>query len=78
MYAETKHMCDRLLRQCLVLIEYGCEIKYIEGKKNLVADALSRLETNDQTSKQYEIKLMKYKYQDNIRVPVDMNIIAKE
>ena len=77
-YAETKHTCDRVLRQRLVLEEYGRDIKYIEGKKNLVADALSRLETNDYASKQYEANLMKHKYQDNVRVPVDMNIIAEE
>ena len=33
MYLDTKHTCDRVLRQRLLLEEYGCEIKYIEGKK---------------------------------------------
>ena len=45
-YLDTKHTCNRVLRQQLLLEEYGCDIQYIEGAKNVVADVLSRLEAN--------------------------------
>ena len=34
---------DRVMRWRLLLEEYGPELKYLEGHKNIVADALSRL-----------------------------------
>ena len=34
---------DRVMRWHLILEEYGPNLKYIQGKKNVVADALSRL-----------------------------------
>ena len=34
---------DCVLRQRLVLEDYGATIKYIKGEENVVADALSRL-----------------------------------
>ena len=34
---------QRVMRWMLLLEEYGPEIKYIKGPKNVVADALSRL-----------------------------------
>ena len=37
------HDSQRVMRQRLLLEEYGVKIKHIEGKKNVVADALSRL-----------------------------------
>ena len=35
------------MRWCLILIEFGPELKYIKGENNVVADALSRLEKSD-------------------------------
>jgi hypothetical protein len=35
------------MRWCLVLEEFGPELIYIKGKHNIVADALSPLETDD-------------------------------
>ena len=38
---------DRVLRQRLVLEEYGAELVYIKGEKNTAADALSLLPTTE-------------------------------
>ena len=37
---------NRVLRLRLILEEHGTDIEYIQGSKNIVADALSRLPTN--------------------------------
>ena len=76
-YPETKHTCDRVLQQRLLLEEYGCDIKYIEGSKNVVADALSRLEANLVEPVINESHFTRYRYQENVSVPVDMKVIAK-
>ena len=44
-YNTTDHASNRVLRQQLLLKEYGVKIWYIKGVKNVVADALSRLPT---------------------------------
>jgi hypothetical protein len=41
----SNHVSDHVLRQRLLLEEYGAELQYIEGQKNIIADALSRLPT---------------------------------
>jgi hypothetical protein len=41
---------DRVLRWRLIAEEYGPEIRYIKGEKNVVADALSRLDTISSSS----------------------------
>ena len=38
---------EHVMRWRLLLEEYSPEIKYISGKKNIIADALSRLDFND-------------------------------
>jgi hypothetical protein len=43
----STHASDCILCQCLLLEEYGVELQYIEGEKNVVADALSRLPTEE-------------------------------
>ena len=42
-YDNSDYSSDRVLRQRLVLEEYGAQVKYIKGEKNVVADSLSRL-----------------------------------
>ena len=76
-YPEMKHTCNRVLQQWLLLEEYGCNIKYIEGSKKLVGDALSRLEANLAEQKDYKSHLMKYVYIENVSEPIDMQVIAK-
>ena len=38
---------ERVMRWRLILEEFGPELKYIKGENNVVADALSLLEKND-------------------------------
>ena len=38
---------DRVIRWRLIIEEYGPDLRYIEGPKNVVADALSRLGLKD-------------------------------
>ncbi len=45
-HPDTKHMCNRLLRQRLLLEEYGTGAIFDKGLKNVVANALSQLEAN--------------------------------
>ena len=42
-YDNSDYSSDRVLRQRLLLEEYGAKILYIKGEKNIVADSLSRL-----------------------------------
>jgi hypothetical protein len=44
-YPNSTHTSDRVLRQRLLLEEYGVDIEYIQGAKNVVTDALSHLPT---------------------------------
>jgi len=44
-HPNLMHTSDRVLRQRLLLEEYGVELEYIKGEKNVIADALSRLPT---------------------------------
>lgn len=42
---------ERVMRWRLIIEEFGPELIYLQGKKNIVADALSRIDTNDQMNK---------------------------
>jgi hypothetical protein len=46
-FDNSSFSSDRVLRQRLVLEEYGAELVYIKGEKNAAADALSRLPTTE-------------------------------
>ena len=52
---------DRVLRQRLILEEFGPDIEYIKGEENIVSDAISRFtlngnqETTHQPTNQKEI-----------------------
>ena len=39
---KAEHDSQRVMRQRLLLEEYGAEIRHIQGEKNVVADTLSR------------------------------------
>jgi hypothetical protein len=57
-YATTQHTCDRVLRQRLLLEEYGVDLVHIKGKTNNLADALSRLpfDENPTTEEAYLLR----------------------
>ena len=42
-YANTTYSSDRILRQRLIIEEYGAELRYVKGESNVVADTLSRI-----------------------------------
>lgn len=44
-YPSTDFQSDRVLRQRLLIDEFGAEIVYVKGESNVVTDALSLLET---------------------------------
>jgi len=46
-HPNSTHSSDRVLRQRLLLEDYGVDIEYIQGVKNVVADALSCLPTEE-------------------------------
>ena len=50
---------NTVLRQILILIEYGREIEYIQGNKNIVTDTLSHL-TKYEKTKTLHNKLITY------------------
>ena len=39
---------ERVMRWCLILEEYGPELHYIKGERNVVTDALSQLGMQDE------------------------------
>jgi hypothetical protein len=47
----AKRTSDRVMRWRLLIEEFGPELKYIQGKHNLIADALSRLKIKDSSDK---------------------------
>ena len=46
-YDNSDYSSDRVLRQRLLLEEYGAKVKYIKEEPNIVADSLSRLPKAD-------------------------------
>ena len=51
---NTVHERQRVMRQRLLIEEYGAEIKYITGEKNVVADALSQLPYSTEEMQKFE------------------------
>ena len=75
-YQNSDYSSDRILRQRLVIEEYGAELTYIKGENNIVADALSRLpmtapKTEEATIKE-ELFLQKRVFEDQVAFPLDL------
>ena len=70
---------DRVLRWLLLLEEYGVSFEYLPGKKNVVADALSRLDIDDLNIQEEEVlALLSESEFSNIKFPMHTALIFKE
>ena len=84
-YDNSDYSSDRVLRQRLLLDEYGVELNYVKGETNVVADALSRLPANrnvednfsiipirnNKTRKKEENYYNRIVFEDQVPCPVD-------
>jgi hypothetical protein len=61
----SSHASDRVLRQHLLLEEYGVELENIKGENNTVADALSRIPTEEL-----------FIFDESVEFPLNMALIA--
>ena len=70
---------ERVMRWCLILEQFGPELKYIKVENNVVADALSRLEMGDNQEilNIYEIYGYDDKYLLDSAYPISYHDIAK-
>jgi hypothetical protein len=62
----STHASNRVLCQCLLLEEYGVDLEYIKGEKNIVADALSRLPISNVAETAAEIATKNEPVSDNV------------
>jgi len=70
---------DRVLRWLLLLEEYGVTFEYLPGKKNVVADALSRLDIYYLKIQEEEaLALLSESEHSNIKFPMHTALIFKE
>ncbi len=66
-HPTSSHTADHILRQRLLLEKYGAEIEYIQGDRNVVADALSRIPTAEL-----------FLFEKNEDFPLNLAIIAEK
>ena len=80
-YLNSDYSSDRVLRQRLVVEEYGAEIIYIKGTHNIVADALSRIPIMDGRVSASAVKeekfLQRRAFEDEIPFPLDLQRISE-
>ena len=75
-YTNTKHASDRILRQRLLLEEYGVDLVWIKGARNEAADTLSRNEfiyspTMEVDTTESETMLLHEIHANDMQVPID-------
>jgi hypothetical protein len=70
---------DCVVHWHLLLEEYGVTFEYLPGKKNVVADALSRLDINDlKIQEEKVLALLSESEFSNIKFPMHTPLIFKE
>jgi hypothetical protein len=70
---------DHVFRWLLLLEEYGVTFEYLPGKKNVVADALSRLDIDKLKIPPEEVlTLLSGSEHNNIKFPMHTTLIFKE
>ena len=74
-YPNSDYSSDRVLRQRLLIEEYGADLVYVKGAHNVVADALSRLPI--QENNMQEMFLNRRVFEDRISFPLDLAIIKE-
>ena len=74
---NTQFTSNRVLRQRLVLEEYGVEIKYIQGVRNEAVDALSRMPTEITDTVVEEALLNRRMYEDEVNCPINTSEIKQ-
>ena len=74
-YHNSDYSSDRVLRQRLLIEEYGAELVYVQGHKNVVADALSRLPIQESQAK--ESFLNRRVFEDQVSFPLDLTAIKE-
>ena len=78
-YSNTKFSSDRVLRQRLVIEEFGAEIVYFPGERNVVADALSRLDSTAQELSNFEECFLKKRvFEMDVVFPMEYSLLAKD
>lgn len=75
-YPNSNYSSDRVLRQRLLVEEYGAELVYVKGAANVVADALSRLPIQENSHS--EFFLNRRVFEDQISFPLDLANIKEE
>ena len=80
-YPNSDHGSQRVLRQRLIIEEYGAELRYVKGESNVVADTLSRIPINTITQNsvaaEEEVYLNRRVFEDSITFPLDLDTIRE-
>ena len=74
-YPNSDYGSQRVLRQRLVIEEFGAELRYIKGENNVVADALSRIPISKTPNDKEELYLNRRVFKDTVNFPLDLRMI---
>ena len=77
-YDTTDFSSDRILRQRLVIEEYGAQINFVSGVNNEAVDALLCLDIQaNELQNMHECFLKKRVFETDVIFPLDFTTIAK-